>query len=143
MKRMVITMTIAALAATGVAGAHGGRGSYEGDPKHRTGKRYAKSQNNVRCAGGMRVAPAGASLYADPLVGPGAEFCKDAGPAPLQGRVIVARAGWAAIDGERDNVGPARGYARVDRRGPHCSQGKDQDATHSRTAGKPTTCNGS
>lgn len=111
----------------GTAVAHGPSGSYEGDRTHRT------QNNQVRCAKG--TAAAGYKVYGGTN---GAEVCKDSG-AGIQGRAIVSRSGYAAADGDANNPSAARGYLRVDRSGPRCSAGRDQDSTHSRTRGA-TTC---
>lgn len=118
--------------AGGTSLAHGPSGSYEGDSRHRV------RNNNVRCSQGITVPRTGAKIYATSR---GVEFCNDRGAIPVQGRFIVDRhRQYVAADGDRNNRAPLTGYARVDRTGPHCSRGSDQDSAHSRTAGNPRSC---
>jgi hypothetical protein len=53
----------------------------------------------------------------------GVETCNDgSGAFPLQGRIIVATAGYVAADGDKDNPAEAQGWTRVDGTGVHrCS----------------------
>lgn len=135
MRKIVAIAALTVAVAGPAAVAHGPSGSYEGDRYHRY------QNNNVRCGSGRSVSALRTKAYASSSRG--AEVCKDGGAVPVQGRFIVdRRKQYVGADGDRNNAGPARGYARVDRSGPHCSQGRDQDSAHSRTAGKPTTCNG-
>lgn len=129
MRKAILVAVILTLSGS-AAFAHGPSGSYEGSRDHRT------KNNNVRCGKGTKVDRM--TIYA---ASNGAEFCNDGGAMPVQGRAIVdLRKQYVAADGDRNNAGPLTGYARVDRSGPHCSDGRDQDAAHSRTGGQPTTC---
>ena len=124
----IATLTICLAGSTALA--HGPSGSYEGSRDHRI------RNNNVRCGKGTKVDRM--TIYA---ASNGVEFCNDGGRMPVQGRAMVdVRRQYVAADGDRNNAGPLTGYARIDKSGVHCSDGRDQDAAHSRTAGKPTTC---
>lgn len=128
MRKMLITATIASvLVASGASVAKGPSGSSEG---------RTRGSNSLRCAKGTDVQ--GLTLFSAER---GAEVCNDGGTIPVHGRVIVdVSKQYVAADGDKSNPGPAAGYARVDSSGPHCSDGRDQDATRSRTGGDPSTC---
>lgn len=130
MRRMLVALAVAALAAPGGSQAGGPSGSTEG---------RKTSSNTLRCAGGQNVQ--GMRLYASQSKG--AEVCNAGPTVPIHGRVIVdARKRYVAVDGDRHNAGPATGYARIDQTGLHCSSGRDQDSTRSGTGGDPSTCDG-
>ena len=136
MRKGLIVAVVACVVMGGTALAHGPSGSYEGSKDHDV------RNNNVHCAKGQSATQAGTKVYWGYN---GVEVCKDRNgvvPAGPQGRVYVAmtNGGYVAADGDRNNPEQARGYARIDRTGPHCSDGKDQDAAHSKTKGDPMSC---
>lgn len=131
--RKAFLVLLIALASVGTAAAHGPSGSEE-------------DENDVGCAKGVRVAQLGTTYYAGAN---GVEVCKDrhgslkGTPVSMQGRFIVHfKKRYVTADGERNNSEQARGYARIDRTGLHCSKGDDMDSTHSRTKGESDSCDG-
>jgi hypothetical protein len=77
-----------------------------------------ETRNQVKCRKGTKT-PVGV-VYVGTN---GVEVCNDGRAVlPVQGRVIVARAqgGYVAADGDRSNPGQAKGWVRVDRKGPRC-----------------------
>jgi len=135
MRKLLIAATVVATLAALPVLADGPSGSTE---KNSSGG-YT---NNVKCGTGAgNTDTPVATVYAGTN---GVEICNDGdGALPVQGRIIATtdQGGYIGADGDKDNMAPADGWARLDSNGLRCGKANgNRDVTAPQDGDGPDQC---